>query len=90
MTSPNLFETEEPLSYSAVWACNVYALVPYLGILFLPIAFGLGWFNLVRARRDRQPKEIRVAIKALVASFFLLAGQLSLWALLYIIPEIGI
>ena len=90
MTEQSLFEPEERLSSNAAWACNVYALVPYLGILFLPVAFVLAGFGFVRARRMRQPNETKVAITAFITSVFLLAGQLLLWSLLYIIPEIGI
>ena len=90
MTEQSLFEPEERLSSSAAWACNVYALVPYLGILFLPVAFVLAAFDFSRARRSSKQNDARLAIAAFVTSLFLLACQLLLWWLLYIIPEIGI
>ena len=90
MTEQSLFEPEERLSSNAAWACNVYALVPYLGILFLPVAFVLAAFDFSRARRSRKPYDARLAITASVTSLFLLAYQLLLWSLLYIIPEVGL
>jgi hypothetical protein len=70
----DLFDTpRNPVSDTA-WACVVYSLVPYLGILFVPLAFITG----------------KMATVCVVLSFVILAIQIFLWWLLYIIPEIGI
>jgi hypothetical protein len=86
----NLFQTEKPLPYRLTWACNVYSMVPYLGILFIPFALALGGFDYVSSRRKQQGSESRLAITSLVLSFFLLVAQLFLWSLLYIIPQLRI
>lgn len=68
------------------WACTVYSLVPYLGILFVPFALALSGFGFSRAvSRDRRPFLLSAA-----ASLVILIVQLLLWWLLYLIPERGL
>ena len=74
----------ESLRSSLAWACTVYSLVPYLGILFIP--FTVVFSGVERARADAN----RRALIPLALSVPILAGQLTLWWLLYLIPEIGI
>ena len=85
-----LFETRRPLASTFAWACTVYSMVPYLGILFVPFAFLFGGANYIGLGRSSQPGDRRNAAGMLILTGVLLAIQLFLWALLYIIPRIGI
>ena len=65
----------------------VYAMVPYLGVLFIPPALAMSGYLLFTAgRRD----EVRHAILCITVGSILLVVQVILWWLLYLIPEIGI
>src|SRR5688500_3559424 len=83
-----LFEPSRPLAAETAWPCNVYSMVPYLGVIFLPLAFAIGGFGFFDAQRKNRPKESRGAIRSIALSLILLAVQIFLWWLLYIIPEI--
>lgn len=70
----------------ASWACVVYSLVPYLGILFLP--FGLMSAVALMVSDD-------VSVKKRARSYFavgvvIAVFQIFLWWLLYFIPTVGI
>ena len=86
----SLFHIRRPLTSSFAWACTVYSMVPYLGVLFVPFALVLGSFDYLKDRRGSEPGSGRTTIVPLALSVFLLAVQLMLWSLLYIIPKIGI
>jgi hypothetical protein len=68
------------------WAGMVYSFVPYLGILFTPVALIFGSLDLIRnARRGESKRPIRgLAIAAAVG-----AVQIFLWYLLYAVPKLG-
>lgn len=85
-----LFEPQRPLVHETAWACNVYSMVPYLGVLFLPLAFAFGGLGYFDAQRKKHPKETRGAINSMILSMWLLAVQLFLWWLLFLIPELAI
>src|SRR6185436_17048850 len=85
----SLFDDGRPLVASAAWACAVYAMVPYLGILFIGPALVLSGGAYLRAQQNAQPGEVRNALVAATVAVLLLAIQLVLWWLLYLIPEIG-
>ena len=81
-------ESKNPITDMA-WALVVYSSVPYLGILFVPFAFvvsGLGWY---KAYRVPKLGGGRLALVCLGLSFLILAVQIFLWWLLYLIPELG-
>lgn len=85
----DLFEiNRNPVSETA-WACCVYSLVPYLGILFVPLTLIIGsaGFAVSVARPDAGGRKMSLA--SIGVSFIVLTVQLFLWWLLYIIPEIG-
>jgi hypothetical protein len=65
----------------------VYALVPYLGILFCPGALVFGGVGLVRAWRSPQAGHARAAAWSLALGLLVLCAQLLLWWLLYKVPE---
>jgi hypothetical protein len=84
----NLFERDENTVAQTAWACVVYSLVPYLGILFVPLAFVVGSFGYIIAKRQPQLGGRRLALICVGLSFVVLVFQIFLWWLLYIIPEL--
>jgi hypothetical protein len=83
-----LFETETNATTQTAWACVVYSMVPYLGILFIPIAFavsGFGYFSVGKSvTRDK-----RMAARCFGLSIVILVVQVGLWWLLYLIPKLS-
>ena len=89
VSKQNLFEQNKNQISHTAWACVVYSLVPYLGMLFIPFAFvtgGVGYYISVR-RPDRGGG--RLAIICIALSVFTLGIQLLLWWLLYLIPRLS-
>jgi hypothetical protein len=85
----NLFEKNENTVAQTAWACVVYSLVPYLGILFVPLAIVVGSFGYVVSYRRPDLGGRKLALICVGLSFVVLAVQILLWWLLYIIPELG-
>lgn len=85
----NLFEQNKNSVAQTAWACVVYSFVPYLGILFVPLAFFVGGFGYIASRRRPQIGGRRLALVSIALSFVVLIVQIFLWWLLYIIPELG-
>lgn len=90
MAPDNLFEPSKNMVSETAWACLVYSMVPYLGILFIPFAFATAGFGYVVSYRQPQFGGRKMAAVCLGSSVFILALQLFLWWLLYIIPKIGV
>ena len=86
MTEPR----DNPLSSNPAFACNVYSMVPYIGVLFLPIAFVIGGRGYVKALRTGNTKDSRFCVGSLALTLFLTVIQLFLWSLLYIVPTLGL
>jgi len=87
--SDDLFEiNRNPVSQLA-WACFVYSLVPYLGILFVPFTFLIGIVGLGIFIRRPAAGGARLAVASMGLSFPVIGAQVFLWWLLYIIPELG-
>ena len=85
----DLFEQNKNSIAEMAWACLVYSFVPYLGILFVPFTFFIGGFGVAAARRQPHLGGQKLALVSFLLSFVVLAVQIFLWWLLYIIPEIG-
>ena len=85
----NLFEQSKNTISQTAWACVVYSMVPYLGILFLPFAFAVGSAGYVVSHRRPHLGGRRLSVICVILSVVILAVQLVLWWLLYIIPEVG-
>lgn len=83
-----LFEEDRDLAADAAWACVVYSMVPYLGILFTPLAICLGAFRFVQTERAAGSARRRVALLSTGLGLLILAVQILLWWLLYLIPEL--
>lgn len=64
----------------------IYALVPYLGILFCPGALLFGGVGLLRALRAPRPGHARAAALSLGLGLLVLCAQLLLWWMLYKVP----
>ncbi|MCA1625499.1 MAG: hypothetical protein LC778_17225 [Acidobacteria bacterium] len=85
----NLFERSENSVSQTAWACVVYSFVPYLGILFVPLAFLVGGFGYFVSYRQPHLGGRKLALVCVGLSFVVLIVQIFLWWLLYIIPELG-
>ena len=85
----NLFEPDENSVSQTAWACVIYSFVPYLGILFVPLAFFAGSFGYFVSYRQPHVGGRKLALGCIALSFIVLAVQVFLWWLLYIIPELG-
>jgi len=86
--SRNLFEQDKNAISLTAWACVVYSMVPYLGILFLPLAFAVGGAGYIVSLRQPHLGGRRLAMICVVLSVVILGIQLLLWWLLYIIPQL--
>jgi hypothetical protein len=85
----NLFPKNENSISETAWACLVYSFVPYLGILFVPLAFSVGLFGVAVSFHRPNLGGRKLALVSVALSFVVLAIQIFLWWLLYFIPEIG-
>jgi hypothetical protein len=85
----NLFEQNKNTVSQTAWACVVYSMVPYIGILFIPFAFVVSGFGYAVAQRQPQLGGRKLAVICIVSSFTILSVQIALWWLLYIIPELA-
>lgn len=85
----DLFEiNRNPVSETA-WACCVYSFVPYLGILFIPFTVIIGSFGFAVSVANPEIGGRKMSLASIGLSFAVLAVQIFLWWLLYIIPEIS-
>jgi hypothetical protein len=65
----------------------VYALVPYLGILFCPGALLMGGVGLLRARRAPHAGGHRASLTSIALGLLLFVAHLLLWWILFKVPE---
>ncbi len=86
----DLFARNENNVAHTAWACFVYSMVPYLGVLFIPFTLVFGTFGIAVAHRYPELGGRRLAYVCIGMSFIVLAIQILLWWLLYLIPEITI
>ncbi len=84
----NLFPKNENSVSETAWACLVYSFVPYLGILFVPLAFAAGIFSVAVSFHRPGLGGRKLALVSVALSFVVLAIQVFLWWLLYIVPEL--
>lgn len=82
-----LFEKNLNNAAKTASAFVVYALVPYLGILFCPGALVMGGVGLVRARRTPHLGGGRASVTSIVLGLLLLVAHLVLWWILFKVPE---
>lgn len=89
-SSDDLFEINRNPVAETAWACCVYSFVPYLGILFVPFTFLIGSLGFAAAVRNPELGGRKMSLASVGLSFIVLAVQIFLWWLLYIIPELGV
>ncbi len=70
-----LFWDEKGLAGSVLWASVVNSLVPFLGIVFVPVALAICLYRILRKRDN--------VILYFIASIVILFAQIGLWSLLY-------
>lgn len=85
----DLFERNENDVSQTAWACCVYSMVPYLGILFIPLTLILSSYGLAVSYSKPQLGGRKLALVSIGLSFTIFLLQIFLWWLLYIIPELG-
>jgi hypothetical protein len=88
-SAEDLFEQNKNHISQTAWACFVYSLVPYLGVLFIPFAVATGGLGYYVSVRRPQMGGGRLAVACISLSVLVLAIQLILWWLLYIIPQLS-
>ena len=87
--SVRLFSEDRNAVSDTAWACVVYSMVPYLGILFVPFALLIGGYGYYVSIQKPHIGGRTLAVVSLAISLLVLAIQILLWWLLYIIPELG-
>lgn len=85
----DLFKVNKNSVSETAWACFVYSLVPYLGILFIPLTLIIGIAGVFVAARKPALGGRNLALASFGLSFPVLGIQLALWYLLYLIPELA-
>ena len=86
----DLFDQKKNTMSETAWACVVYSMVPYLGMLFIPFAVITGGLGYAVAIRQPHLGGRRLAVICVGTSLVILALQLLLWWLLYLIPELNV
>lgn len=84
-----LFETNENAIAQMAWACCVYSFVPYIGIVFIPLTFLIGGAGVFASFQRPWLGGRKLSLVSISLSLIVLAIQILLWWLLYIIPELG-
>lgn len=85
----DLFARKENTVSQTAWACFVYSMVPYLGILFVPFTFIIGSFGIVVSYTRPELGGRRLAVTSMGMSVLVLTVQIVFWWLLYVIPELS-
>lgn len=76
-------------SAQIAWASFVFSLVPFLGILFVPVTLFAAVSGYLAQVRRPETGGGKMAVCAFVLSFAVIGVQYILWWLLYIVPELG-
>ena len=85
----DLFEiNRNPVSEMA-WASLVYSMVPFLGVLFIPVTFVIGFFGVGTALRNPNVGGKKLSLISIGLSVPVLGAQIFFWYLLYLIPELA-
>lgn len=84
-----LFEVNKNVISETAWASFVYSLVPYVGIVFIPLTLLLGSAGVFASFRKPLIGGRKLSLAAISLSMVVLLIQILLWWLLYIIPTLG-
>ncbi len=87
--SETLFDMRENSAAEMAWACTVYAMVPYLGIIFTPFAVILGFVGSYKSRGEKNRSGYRRSVQSVILSVILFFIHVFLWWLLYAVPKLG-
>lgn len=85
----DLFAREENGISETAWACFVYSMVPYLGIVFIPLTFLVGGAGIAASYKNPRIGGRKLATLSIVLSIIVLAIQILLWWLLYVVPGLN-
>lgn len=84
-----LYEVNKNVISETAWASFVYSLVPYVGVVFIPLTFLLGSAGVFASFRKPLIGGRKLSLTAISLSIVVLMIQILLWWLLYIIPTLG-
>jgi hypothetical protein len=85
----DLFEINKNSVSEIAWASLVYSMVPYLGVLFIPITIVVGILGVGVSLRHPGKGGKNLSLISIGLSFPVLGFQVFFWWLLYIIPELA-
>lgn len=85
----DLFKINRNTVSEMAWACFVYSLVPYIGIIFVPFTILIGVAGVGISVRRPHAGGGKLAIASIGLSVVVLGVQVFFWWLLYIIPELA-
>ena len=87
--SEPLFDMRENTAAEMAWACAVYAMIPYLGIIFTPFAVIFGSLGLYKGFYEKNRSGYRRSLQSVIFSVILFFIHVFLWWLLYAVPKLG-
>ncbi|MEZ5305896.1 MAG: hypothetical protein R2684_02000 [Pyrinomonadaceae bacterium] len=85
----DLFSVNRNAVSETAWASCVYSMVPFLGIVFVPFTILIGAIGLGLGFKNKRSGGIKLSAASLGLSLPIAVIQLTLWWLLYIVPELG-
>lgn len=85
----DLFAVNRNTVSEMAWACFVYSLVPYLGVIFVPFTILIGIAGIGVFLRRPALGGAKLAGVSMGLSVVVFGVQVFLWWLLYIIPELA-
>ncbi|MCS6873272.1 MAG: hypothetical protein N2Z23_06130 [Pyrinomonadaceae bacterium] len=83
----NIFQENKNTASEIALACLVYSLVPYLGIIFLPLALLSVSYAFAVSYKKQNTAGKKLALICFTLSLLLFSAQILLWWLLYLIPK---
>lgn len=75
---------------ASAWACVVYSLVPYLGILFIPVGVVFAIYGIYTERNKQGVNNLKRLAVTGVITLAITFIQLFFWWALFIIPTLGL
>lgn len=85
----DLFEVNRNAVSEMAWASFVYSMIPFLGVLFIPVTFVIGFFGIGTALRHPKAGGKRLSLISMGLSIPVFGVQIFFWYLLYLIPELA-
>ena len=85
----DLFEINRNSVSEMAWASFVYSMIPFLGILFIPITLIIGIFGVGKSLQVPNAGGKQLSLISMGLSFPVFGLQIFFWYLLYLIPELA-